>query len=103
MTTEDKFNNYDRGLTPAEVAARQEREAEAFKNTPDDASAEAGVDTTSGYTMDREGKLNNYPIEPEMYVNEPGDLRQQQEAEEAARVEELKEVNEPGGKGPGIV
>ncbi|ASC70512.1 hypothetical protein XM38_014510 [Halomicronema hongdechloris C2206] len=101
MTTEDQFNNYDRDLTPAEVAARQEREGEDFRETPDD--AKPGADSTSGYTTDREGKLNNYPIEPEMYVNEPGDLRQQQEAEEAARVEELKEVNQPGGKGPGVI
>ena len=50
-----------------------------------------------------------------MYINEPGDLRQAQEAAEAARVEELKAVNQTDesgnltmqsdnrGKGVGII
>ena len=29
----------------------------------------------TGYTIDEDGRLNNYAIEPEMYVHEPGDLR----------------------------
>lgn len=53
--------------------------------------------------MDREGLMNNYAIEPEMYVEVPGDLREKQEAEAAERLEELKEVNREGGKGPGII
>ena len=92
--------NYDRGITSAETAARQEREGEDFKKTPD---KETDVDTTSGYTEDREGLANNYAIEPEMYVEEPGDLREKQEQEKAERAEELKDINEPGGKGPGVV
>ncbi|MEL7038573.1 MAG: hypothetical protein AAFO04_23605 [Cyanobacteria bacterium J06592_8] len=92
--------NYDRELTPSEVAARQEREGENFKKTPE---AEEGMDTTKGYTVDREGKLNNYAIEPEMYINEPGDLREEQEAEAARRQQELKEINSDGGKGPGVI
>jgi hypothetical protein len=59
--------------------------------------------------------VNNYAIEPEMYVNEPGDLRQEEEALAAARAQELEEVNETDetgkltteadnrGKGPGII
>jgi len=35
----------------------------------------------SGYTIDSEGRLNIYAIEPEMYINEPGDLRREQEEE----------------------
>ena len=93
-------DDYDRGINPAETAARQEREQSDFKDTSE---PESDVDTTSGTTVDREGLANNYAVEPEMYVEEPGDLREQEEAEKAERAEELKEVNEPGGKGPGVV
>lgn len=92
--------NYDRAITSAETGARQEREEENFKKTPD---KEGDIDTTSGYTTDREGLANNYAIEPEMYVEEPGDLEKSQAEEKAERAEELKEINEPGGKGPGII
>ncbi|MGF1491213.1 MAG: hypothetical protein ACFBSC_01925 [Microcoleaceae cyanobacterium] len=92
--------NFDRGIVHAEVAARQEREGEDFKKTPE---GEASMDTTKGYTVDREGKLNNYAIEPEMYINEPGDLREQEEAEAARRKQELKDINTEDGKGPGVI
>lgn len=104
--------NYDSNITSADVASRMEREGENFKKTPD---AEGGIDTTSGYTVDREGKLNNFAVEPEMYINEPGDLREKEKAEAASRVETLKEVNQTGedgklsmsederGKGTGII
>lgn len=92
--------NYDRGITPAETAARQEREGAAFKQTPE---PEGGLNTTGGYTSDREGHLNAYAVEPEMYVDEPGDLTQKKDDLAAERAEELKEVNEPGGKGQGRV
>ncbi|MEM8777945.1 MAG: hypothetical protein AAGF26_03550 [Cyanobacteria bacterium P01_G01_bin.49] len=105
MTKEtDKNNqqsaNYDRNITSAETAARIEREGENFKSTPD---GEASIDTTGGYTMSREGLLNNYAVEPEMYVNEPGDMREQQEEEAIQRAKELKEINTEGGKGPGVI
>lgn len=92
--------NYDRGITSAETAARMEREGKDFKQTPDQ---EGDIDTTSGYTVDREGLANNYAIEPEMYVEEPGDLREKQEAEAKERAEELKDINTPGGKGVGLI
>ena len=92
--------NYDRGITSAETAARMEREGDDFKTTPD---KQEDIDTTSGYTVDREGLANNYAIEPEMYVEEPGDLSEKQAAEKAERARELKEINEPGGKGVGII
>jgi hypothetical protein len=108
-------DNYDRGITPAETAARKEREGEGYKQpTRDPEAVERGdIDTTGGYTVDKEGLANNYAIEPEMYINEPGDLRQ--EEDEARRAEEVREVNdndETGklamdqdnrGKGPGLV
>jgi hypothetical protein len=79
-----------------------EREGENFKHTPD---PEGDLDTTEGYTVDQEGLLNNYAVEPEMYIEVPGDLREKQEAEAAERREELEEIKEhkPGGKGPGII
>ncbi|HBB32799.1 MAG TPA: hypothetical protein DDZ80_00060 [Cyanobacteria bacterium UBA8803] len=104
--------NYDRGIMPAETAARIDREKEGFKQTP---VPEGSIDTTGGYTVDREGLANNFAIEPEMYVNEPGDLREKYEAEAAERAETLKEINQTDedgkltmeqdtrGKGPGLV
>ncbi|AMW28537.1 MULTISPECIES: hypothetical protein [Arthrospira] len=105
--------NYDRNIMSAETAARMEREGENFKKTPD--AAEGTTDTTAGYRISREGLLDNFAIEPEMYVEEPGDLREQEQAEQAERVETLKEVNETDeegkltmsednrGKGTGII
>jgi hypothetical protein len=105
-------DTYDRGIVPAETAARKEREKENYKHLPEE---EQGLDTTGGYTMDKEGLLNNYAVEPEMYVNEPGDLRQEEEEQVAERVQELEEVNQTDetgkltmdqdkrGKGPGII
>ena len=29
-----------------------------------------GMDTTEGYTIDESGRLNNFAVEPEMYVEE---------------------------------
>ncbi len=92
--------NYDRKITSAETAARMEREGDNFKKTPE---SEGDIDTTSGYTVDREGLANNYAIEPEMYYEQPGDLREKQEAEKERRAEELKDINTPGGKGVGII
>ena len=95
MTQSDKHGDgYDRGINPAETAAREEREQKDFKEP---------IDTSEGTTVDREGLANNYAIEPEMYVEEPGDLREKQQAEETERAKELEEINEPGGKGPGII
>lgn len=72
----DKSANYDRNIISAETAARMEREGGDFKNVP-----ESDDDNTGGYTVSREGLVNNYAVEPEMYVEERGDLREKQEAE----------------------
>jgi hypothetical protein len=105
-------DTYDRGIIPAETAARKEREQETYKHLPDE---EESLDTTSGYTMDKEGLANNYAVEPEMYVNEPGDLRESEQEEAVRRSQEMKEVNQTDetgrltidrdnrGKGPGII
>lgn len=96
----EKGADYDRKIVSAETAARIDREGEDFKSTPD---SEESLDTTQGYTVDREGLLNNYANEPEMYINEPGDLREEQESEEARKAARKTEINQPGGRGPGVI
>ncbi|MGF1569057.1 MAG: hypothetical protein ACFCVD_13475 [Nodosilinea sp.] len=90
-------DNYDPNLIPAETAARKEREGGDFKQLPDD--AEGDIDITGGYTVDKEGLANNYPIEPEMYINEPGDLRAEEEAKDRKRQEELRQINQTDESG----
>ncbi|MBW4450891.1 MAG: hypothetical protein KME38_29740 [Spirirestis rafaelensis WJT71-NPBG6] len=120
-----KEDNYDRGIVPAETAARKEREGDQFKTTPtEEREASAITDdqthpgdsirTTDGYTVDKEGLLNNYAVEPEMYYDTPGDASQKAAEDKAARVAELEEINEDKqgelteegdkrGRGPGGV
>jgi hypothetical protein len=117
-------DTYDRGIVPAETAARKEREGADFKHHQteagqqqaenDDQTAADSVHTADGYTVDREGLINNYAIEPEMYVNEPGDLREEADAERAERQQERQEMKQDSdgkltmdgdrrGRGPGLV
>jgi hypothetical protein len=35
------------------------------------------IDTTSGFTVDKEGLVDNFSIEPEMYYEKPGDVPEQ--------------------------
>jgi hypothetical protein len=109
---QDSANIYDRGIVPAETAARQEREGDEYQQLPE---AEGDLDTTGGYTIDEQGLMNNYAIEPEMYVDEPGDLREEEENLKRERAQTLTEVNETDeqgkltmekderGKGPGLI
>ena len=100
--------HYDRGITPAETAARQEREGSNFMHTAteanqqsaktNDQSDDESIRTTDGYTVDKEGLVNNYAIEPEMYINEPGDLREKEEAEALERAQILAEINDQKGE-----
>ncbi|MFK8181756.1 MAG: hypothetical protein AB8B99_00175 [Phormidesmis sp.] len=75
-STEHSVNtdNFDKGIVPAETAARKEREGENYKQP---AENNGSIDTTAGATVSNEGLANNYAIEPEMYIEEPGDLRKQ--------------------------
>ena len=104
----------DRGIIPAEVAARRERECVDFRRTADEQAGIDSINVSGGATVDQEGLANNYAIEPEMYVDEPGDLKQEEEelaAERAAAIAEAKEGGEgkltmegdKRGKGPGII
>jgi hypothetical protein len=97
-------NVYDPHIVPAETAARMEREGDRYKTHPteeseasastDDQTTSESIRTTDGYTVDKEGLLNNYPIEPEMYYETPGDARDSLEADRQERIEELSEVND---------
>ncbi|WP_250124496.1 hypothetical protein [Chroococcidiopsis sp. CCMEE 29] len=104
----------DRGIVPAEVAARMDREGADYRTTAEEQADPESLNVTGGATVDQEGLANNYAIEPEMYVNEPGDLRQEEEQLAAERNQELAEANkdkqgeltEEGdkrGRGPGLV
>jgi len=106
-------DNYDPNIVPAETAARKEREGKTYKQASD--QPQSTIDTTGGQTLDKEGLANNYAIEPEMYVEQPGDLKQKNQQMEAARAAELKAVNQTDedgeltkgsderSKGPGAV
>lgn len=97
-------DNYDPHIVPADTAARKEREGDTFKTLPNkQREVEAGTDnqtdsgsinTTDGYTVDKEGLLNNYAIEPEMYINEPGDLREEEAELAAERAQEIQSLSE---------
>ncbi len=77
-------DTYDLNIVPAETAARKEREGKTYKQLPEDEEDNTPVD---GYTMDGEGLINNYAVEPEMYYETPGDAQ------------ELEDVNEADDKG----
>ena len=117
-------DNYDRGIIPAETVARKQREGENYKTLPtektqedastNDQSNADSINTTDGYTIDKEGLVNNYAVEPEMYYETPGDARKQAIQDSAERVEELQEINQDQegkltekrdtrGKGPGRI
>jgi hypothetical protein len=95
---------YDPHIVPAETAARMEREQETFRTIPskerdeaaptDDQTDDASIDTTGGYTVDKEGLIDNFAIEPEMYYEVPGDARAKEEAEQAERARELSNLRE---------
>jgi hypothetical protein len=124
MSNQVNIDTYDRGIIPAETAARKEREGEKYKHIPgeenqsnaltDDQTNEESIRTTDGYTVDKEGLLNNYAVEPEMYYEVPGDARAEAAVDVANRAEEIEEVNEGKtgqltetddirGKGQGII
>lgn len=108
-------DNYDAHIIPAETAARKEREGEGFKHNTESEVSQESIDTTGGYTVDKEGLANNYAVEPEMYVDVPGDLKAAEAVEAAMRSQDRQEVNETDemgkltdtedrrGKGPGII
>lgn len=85
-------DNYDPNIVPAETAARMEREQENYKQVKEEPQGD--INTAGGYTVDQEGLANNYAIEPEMYIEEPGDLRDQQAANVERRIAEREAINQ---------
>lgn len=86
---------YDPGIIPTEVAARKQREGELFGTTAKTKKSPESLDTTGGYTSDQEGLANNYAIEPEMYISQPGERKEN--AERAAkRISKLEALAEDG-------
>jgi hypothetical protein len=67
-------DSYDPHITPAETAARKEREGDNFKHLVEHPDGSTGVETTGGFTVDKEGLVDNFAIEPEIYYETPGDL-----------------------------
>ncbi|MDY6802354.1 MAG: hypothetical protein SXA11_00895 [Cyanobacteriota bacterium] len=92
MANEKEGANFDKNITPSDVASRMEKEGDSFKTTPDAEKEDAN--TADGYTSDREGRLNNFAVEPEVYVNEPGDLKEKNEAIKAERAGQKLEANQ---------
>ncbi len=91
-------DNFDPNMIPAETAARKQREGAGYKQVNEEGAGES-IDTAAGATVDQEGLANNYPVEPEMYVNEPGDLREEMEAEKAQHKAEMQEINQTDESG----
>ncbi len=72
-------DGYDANIIPAEVAARKEREGNNFKHLLQNPPGSESLDTTGGFTVDREGLVDNFGIEPEMYYETPGDVKEEEE------------------------
>ena len=70
-------DSYDPNIIPAETAARMEREGENYKQLPNHPPGSESLDTTGGFTVDKEGLVDNFGIEPEMYYEQPGDIPEQ--------------------------
>ena len=88
------ISHYDPHIIPAESAARAAREGEHFGHVEhDDPADKEHLHTRDGYTIDQEGLINNYPVEPEMYVRVPGDLKEQEEKDLIQRRHELLELS----------
>ncbi|EDX87291.1 hypothetical protein S7335_4999 [Synechococcus sp. PCC 7335] len=108
-------SHYDPHLVPSETAAREAREGTRFAQVEhDDAKDTEHIHTRDGYTVDPEGLINNYAVEPPMYVNEPGDLAEEEEivAQQRAAERDALSKDEEGNlspktnwqhKGPGMI
>ncbi len=117
MTTDSSstISHYDPHIIPAETVARAAREGEDFGHVEhDDPNDREHIHLRDGYTIDQEGLINNYAVEPEMYIKEPGDLREKEEELKAKRRRELRELSEDEEgkltmehdwrhKGPGLI
>ena len=98
MSNQSDYQNsipqYDAHIIPAESVARQHREGKNFGHTSHVEADGELSEATEGYTVDQEGLLNNYAIEPEMYVDVPGDREEQAAQEKAEYAHQLQELSE---------
>ncbi len=76
VQVEATTDSFDPHIVPAETNARKQREGSDYKHTPDNSEDADSIHTADGYTVDTEGLVNNYAVEPPMYIEEVGDLKQ---------------------------
>jgi len=110
-----KIPHYDRHIIPGESIARAAREGKHFGHVEhDDPADKEHIHIRDGYTIDQEGLINNYAVETEAYIKEPGDLREKEQELKAQRRRELQELSEDEEgkltiehdwrhKGPGLI
>lgn len=67
-------DSYDAHIVPAETAVRKEHEGKNFKHLDKHPAGSENMETTGGFRVDKEGLVDNFGIEPEMYYETPGDL-----------------------------
>ena len=114
-TATEQLSHYDPHLIPSETVARQAREGEDFGHVDHDNPQDTEhIHTRDGYTVDQEGLINNYAVEPPMYVNKPGDLAEAEATAAKIRAADRKALSkdEDGNmspkinwkhKGPGVI
>ena len=94
-TSPENLGHYDPHIMPSEIRARKAREGKNFGHVEHDLPGDTEhLHNRDGYTVDEEGLINNYAVEPEMYLNEPGDLREKQIQLRMQRLHELQELSE---------
>jgi hypothetical protein len=107
-------SHYDPHIVPAETAAREKREGSHYGQVEHDPQSPEHIHTRDGYTVDQEGLINNYAVEPPMYINEPGDLDDERNSEHERQVRDRKALSEDEEgkltmehdwrhKGPGLI
>lgn len=67
-------DSYDPHIIPAETAVRKENEGKHFKHLSTHLQGPDNIATSGGFTVDKEGLIDNFGIEPEIYYDKPGDL-----------------------------
>ena len=87
--------HYDPHIVPPELKARAAREGKNFGHVKHDVPGDTEhLHNRDGYTVDAEGLVNNYAVEPEMYIKTPGDLKEKQKELRMQRLRELQELSQ---------